>query len=494
MASTLVPATPLVRRPVGAPFAALGPAFGTPVAPTPLPAPRLVHVNETLAATLGVATDAAGRERLAALVAGAHVPDGWTPFASAYAGHQFGVFVPRLGDGRALVLGTIVGDDGTPHELQLKGGGPTPYSRGGDGRAVLRSTIREYVACEAMHALGIPTSRALAMVASPAPVLRERPEPAAAMIRTAPTHVRFGTFEWLAVQRDVTAMATLVHHVCDGFLPEVPAAAVTERAASMLHAVADRTARLLAQWMGVGFVHTVMNTDNMSVLGLTIDYGPYAFMEGYDPAFTPNHSDPWGRYAYGAQPAIARWNLERLADALALVAPRASLDAPLAHFERAYDEAWTRTLHAKLGFARTTPGTRRCAEGFLSLLAEQRADFTRAFRALASVVTTDDAPAPARDEFAHPPAFDRWCVGYRAQLRAEASDDERRTVAMRRANPRLVPRTHVLQHAIEAAEAGDDGEVARLVAAYADPWSERDGDETLLLPGPADGHALSCSS
>lgn len=479
---------------VSAPFAALGASFGAPVAPTPLPAPRLVHVNEALAASLGIATDASARERLATLVAGASVPEGWTPFASVYAGHQFGVFVPRLGDGRALVLGTIVADDGTPHELQLKGGGPTPWSRMGDGRAVLRSTIREYVACEAMHALGIPTSRALAMIASPALVRRERPEPAAALIRSAPTHVRFGTFEWLAVERDAAAMATLVDYVCDGFLPEVPPGHLADRTIAMLHVIAERTARLVAQWMGVGFVHTVMNTDNMSVLGLTIDYGPYAFMEGYDAAFTPNHSDPWGRYAYGAQPAIARWNLERLGDALSLVAPRARLDEAIAHFTHTYDAAWTRTLHAKLGFMRTTPGTRRCADVFIALLADQRADFTRAFRALGTVTTGSDAPAAARDEFAHPEPFDRWCIGYRAQLRAEGSDDARRRASMARVNPRLVPRTHVLQRAIDAAERGDDREVARLVAAFAEPWSERDGDDDLLLPGPADGHALSCSS
>ena len=486
--------SPPTHRPVRPVFADLGSAFSADVRPTPLPSPRLVHRNAALADALGFADDPTGRAALTALCAGDGLPDDWRPVASGYAGHQFGVFVPQLGDGRALILGTIEATDGTPHELQLKGGGPTPWSRMGDGRAVLRSTIREYIGSEAMHALGIPTTRALALVASPQPVLRERPEPAAALLRTAPTHVRFGHLEWCAVRHDVAAMTTLLAHLAD-FLPAIEGPTVAERAVACLHDVAVRTAQLVAGWQSVGFVHTVMNTDNMSMLGLTIDYGPYAFMEAYDPAFTPNHSDPWGRYAYGAQPSIARWNVERLADALALVAPRDALARATAAFDEAWAEAWDVRFHAKLGFVQRTAGTRLCVRSFLQLLADQRADFTRAFRALATVTADDDAPArAARDEFPHPDAFDRWCLGYRALLRRDGRDDATRAAAMRAVNPRLVPRTGALQRAIERAEAGDDREVARLVAAYAAPFDERDDDADLTLASPEGGSALSCSS
>lgn len=489
-----VAASPLLARPLRAPFAALGPRLATPVAPSPLPAPRLVHVNVALAESLGIATDAAARPALAALVAGALLPEGARPVASAYAGHQFGVPVPQLGDGRALVLGSVADATGDDVELQLKGSGPTPYSRGGDGRAVLRSTIREYLASEAMHRLGIPTTRGLALVASPLPVLREAEERAAAFVRTAPTHVRFGTFEWLARHRDVAAMTALVDFLLP-FLPEVPRTGdAAARATALAGAVATRTATLLASWMGVGFVHTVMNSDNMSVLGLTLDYGPYAFMEAYDPAWTPNHSDPWGRYAYGQQPAVARWNLDRLADALALLAPRGALAEQVARFEGAYRDAWRTTLRAKLGLVRDGQGAERCAGAFLQLLADQRADFTRAFRALSTVRAADDAPAAARDEFPHPEAFDRWCAGYRALLRSEGRPDADRASAMDRTNPRLVLRTAALQRAIERAEAGDDAEVARLFEAVQAPFAARDGDEDLLLPSGEGASALSCSS
>ena len=480
-----------LMRTLGAPFVVAQP-------PQPLPGAHWVAVNGALAHDLDlhgwIGTDAA-----LALLAGNAEPAGGT-LASAYSGHQFGVWAGQLGDGRALLLG----EADTPlgrMELQLKGAGLTPYSRMGDGRAVLRSSIREYLCSEAMHHLGIPTTRALAIVGAPLPVRRETVETAAVVTRVAPSFLRFGHFEHYAhTAQDVDALRRLADAAVERYFPELLGA--SHRYAALLEAVTRRTARLLAQWQAVGFCHGVMNTDNMSLLGLTIDYGPFGFLDAFDPGHICNHTDTQGRYAYARQPNVALWNLHALAHSLMpLIEDSDTALAALQPYQTEFPQAMLAALRAKLGLLQARDEDRALADDLLHLMAQDRADFTITFRRLAGFSTQPggDPPAPAatvRDMFRDREAFDAWAARYRLRLQAETSPDAERAVRMNRVNPKYVLRNHLAQTAIERAHQGDYAEVERLLQVLRHPYDEQPEYEADagFPPDWAQHLEVSCSS
>ncbi len=438
------------------------------------PAPGLLRLNEALARELGLDPAwLAGPEGVAAL-SGLAPPPGAEPIAMAYAGHQFGGFSPQLGDGRALLLGEIVGPDGVRRDVQLKGSGQTPFSRRGDGRAALGPVLREFIVAEAMHALGVPTTRSLAAVLTGDLVYRETPLPGAVLTRVARSHVRFGTFEYFAAREDDDALRALTDYVVARHYPELAGAEFP--AAALLEAVVGRTAALMAQWQGFGFIHGVMNTDNMSIAGETIDYGPCAFMDVYHPATVFSSIDAQGRYAYGNQPRIALWNLSRLAQALlplmgegdaAVARAQAALDGYPARFEA----AWLAVFRAKLGLTSAEDGDAKLAQEFAGLLAAAEADFTNAFRALADAAAGDDAPLSA--EVAAPEALGAWLGAWRARLSRETADPAARATSMRRANPWVIPRNHRVEAALAAAGEGDLGPLDALRDALSAPFDAR---------------------
>ncbi len=478
--------------PVGDGYAALGERFVERRLPTPLPEPFLVAFNPDVAALLGLDADEAERREFLSLAAGGACFRGVEPFAAVYAGHQFGYYVSRLGDGRAIALGEVEDADGERFEWQLKGAGRTAFARFADGRAVLRSTIREYLCSEAMHHLGIPTTRALAIAGSDEPVFRERLETAAVLSRIAPSHVRFGTFEYFHRAGEHEELAALADYLIARFHPAVARKSGTERYALFLKDVVVATARLIAQWQAVGFAHGVLNTDNMSVLGLTLDYGPFGFMESYEPGFICNHSDAQGRYAFNRQPSIGLWNCGALAAALSSLIPPQDAGTALAAYEPAYDARIRELLGAKFGLAEERADDASLFASCFDLLAESHVDYTTFFRALSSLGREpgagDDALAAS---FGDRSAWSRWCERYRARLAAERSGDAERRSAMRRANPKYVLRNHLAQEAIEAAQRRDFSEIARLEAVLRRPFDEQPGSERYASPPPPG--ALSCT-
>ena len=491
--------TPCAAAPT---FAALGEDYAARVAPTPLPQPRFVHVNRALADELGIDTEAPWF--LPAMAGNAPYP-GHAPLSSVYAGHQFGVFVPQLGDGRAHLIASLPGGSAgrPPQELQLKGSGPTPWSRFADGRAVLRSSIREYLCSEAMHALGIPTTRALALVVSTQPVRRETIEPAAVVCRVAPSFVRFGHFEYFYYAGQHQRLAPLADHLIATQFPQYAGLDAPQRYRAWLAELVEATARLLAQWQAVGFCHGVMNTDNFSALGLTLDYGPFGFLDAFAADHVCNHSDDEGRYAYQRQPTIGQWNCSRLLQAaLPLIDadPKAAVDIAnglLDAYAEVYAADVKRRWADKLGLRELRDGDATLINRYLTILDRSRADFTRSFRKLAALRSDTDAAADGiRDEIADLAAFDAWVADYRARLRSEHSDDAERAVRMNRVNPLYVLRNHLAQRAIERAEAGDDSEVARLHALLQRPFDEQpDGAAYAAEPPPEARHiSVSCSS
>jgi uncharacterized protein YdiU (UPF0061 family) len=460
-------------------YATLPERFYVRMPPEPVKRPQLVKVNRGLAEHLGLDADWLESEAGVAMLAGNAVPEGAAPLAAAYAGHQFGGFSPQLGDGRAILLGEVVDRDGIRRDIQLKGSGPTPFSRMGDGRAVLGPVLREYIVGEAMAALGIPTTRALAAVTTGETVLREAPLPGAVLTRVAQSHIRVGTFEYFAVRRDTDALAALTRFTLDRHYPE--AADAENPALALLDGVIARQARLIAQWQCVGFIHGVMNTDNMALSGETIDYGPCAFMDDFHPATVFSSIDRGGRYAYANQPQIAQWNLVKLAQALlplidddtekAVAAAQSCIDTYPDRFEAAYADG----LRAKLGLARQEPGDLQLGHDLLTAMGESGADFTLTFRALCDLSTIDPAgDAVVRQHFAEPAAFDRWAARWRERLGLETRPETERQAAMRRANPAYIPRNHRVQEAIAAAEgAGDFGPFERLLAVLARPYDDQ---------------------
>ncbi len=459
-------------------YAALGDRFVERRAPTPLTAPYLVAFNPLAAQLVAPGGDLQPGAALLALMAGNALPAGSKPWAAVYAGHQFGVYVPQLGDGRAITLGEVEGDGGW--EWQLKGAGVTAFSRFGDGRAVLRSTIREYLCSEAMHHLGIPTTRALGIAGSNDPVFREVPETAAVLTRIAPSHLRFGTFEYFHYRRDPDAVRVLADYAIGRFFGELDVASPSKYA-EFLRAVVVRTARLIAKWQAVGFEHGVMNTDNMSILGLTLDYGPFGFMETYEPGWICNHSDEAGRYAFDRQPGVALWNCHALAAALSSLVTRDEAQPALAAFEPAYRDAYLGAMRSKLGLRDAHPEDVDLILALLDLLERERLDYTTFFRGLA---------------FGAPPALDEWLKRYRARCSRDSSPAQERPRQMLAANPAYVLRNHLAQTAIERAQAGDFGEIERLAERLQTPYRERAGDDRYAGPAPAGAPLVevSCSS
>ena len=457
----------------------LGPPFAVLQPPQPVPAPHWVATNAALAADMGWADWLRSPEALA-LLAGNAQPGSSADFATqatAYSGHQFGAWAGQLGDGRALLLGEADTPLGAM-EVQLKGSGLTPYSRMGDGRAVLRSSIREYLCSEAMHALGIPTTRALAIVGSPLPVRREGLESAAVVTRVAPSFLRFGHFEhYTHTAQDEAALRRLADAAIEAYFPELQGQA--QPYAALLQEVALRTARLVAQWQAVGFCHGVMNTDNMSLLGLTLDYGPFGFLDAFDPGHICNHTDQQGRYAYARQPGVAFWNLHALAQGLMpLIGDSDTALAALEPYKAAYGDAMLGAWRAKLGLREAREEDRALADGLLGLMAQDKADFSITFRRLAHFGSGPRADnAPVRDLFINRDAFDAWAARYTARLQQEGSDDRERAARMNRVNPKVVLRNHLAQAAIEQAQAGDFAEVDRLLKVLQHPFDEDSGTE-----------------
>ncbi|MFV0283925.1 MAG: protein adenylyltransferase SelO [Castellaniella sp.] len=480
----------------GCSFASLSAGFYTRVAPRPLRNPRLLHASPDAAALIGLDAEALQTPAFLALCSGDGRLADIAPLATVYSGHQFGVWAGQLGDGRAHLLGDVRTPGGT-WEIQLKGSGRTPYSRMGDGWAVLRSSVREYLASEAMAGLGIPTTRALALVASDDPVMRESAETAAVVTRLAPSFVRFGHFEhWGHSHHEQKAL--LEHVIALGY-PECRERAAgrmdpAATACRLLTEVSRRTAHLMARWLLAGFCHGVMNTDNMSILGLTLDYGPYGFMDAFQANHICNHSDTAGRYAWNAQPAVARWNLYRLAGSLMVLGCEApALETCLASFEAEFLAAYRAGLARKLGLDAWQPEDAALEDDWWALLHVQRADFTLAFRRLAEADQDAGAwlalfpdPAPAR----------AWLDRYLVRRTGQGGDAPARRAAMLRANPLYVLRNHLAQRAIEAAQRHDATEIDHLLTVLRDPYTERPGFEFYARPPAADARAVpvSCSS
>ncbi len=454
-----------------------------------VPAPRMVRFNRELAESLGLPVELDSLAG-AALLCGQSVPPGARPVAQAYAGHQFGHFSPQLGDGRALLLGEIRVPDGRLFDLHLKGSGPTPFARGGDGKAALGPMLREYLMGEAMHALGIPTTRALAVMSTGETVRREGLKPGAVLARVASSHLRVGTFEFVAAHGSQTDLRRLADFAIDRHDPDL--AGEPDRYLHFLERVCDRQSRLVAQWMGVGFVHGVMNTDNMSISGETIDYGPCAFMEACDPATVFSAIDEQGRYAWGNQPAILGWNLARLAEALLpLIDPNDSQRAVarasdlIDSVSERYRQAWLAVMRRKLGLTTADADDASLIEDWLSLLHAGGADFTLAFRHLAEAIEAD-APHLLR-LFHRQGAVSRWLERWRQRLAREPLPVARRKAAMQHANPLYIPRNHLTEAALEAAERqGDLAPLDRLLAAVTAPWQAQPGQADLAAPAPAD--------
>ena len=451
-------------------FLGLGESFFTALPAEPLPDPHWVAISADCAALLGLPADWADARALEVFSGNATWP-GMQPLASVYSGHQFGVWAGRLGDGRALWLGEMDTPAG-PMELQLKGAGRTPYSRMGDGRAVLRSSIREFLCSEAMHGLGIPTTRALCVTGSALPVRREEVETAAVLTRVAPSFIRFGHFEHFSHHDLHGDLRRLADFVIDHHYPACREA--INPYAALLEQTTLRTATLMADWQAVGFCHGVMNTDNMSVLGLTIDYGPFGFLDQFDPGHICNHSDHQGRYAWARQPNVAFWNLHALAQALLPLIEDSDLAlAMLEVYKSAFADALIARWRAKLGLLAAEADDRALVDDLLRLMATDRCDFTITFRRLATFVP-GESNSTVRDMFMDRAAFDAWSLRYADRLKRESTGRAERAVRMNRVNPMFVLRNHLAEVAIRDAGAGDFGEVRRLLKVLTHPFDESD--------------------
>ncbi|MCF8172381.1 MAG: YdiU family protein [Candidatus Methylopumilus sp.] len=530
-------------------FASLPADFYTRLPTTPLTAPRLVHASAEVAAVLGLPNEALDTQEFLDVVSGTKPLPGGDTMAAVYSGHQFGVWAGQLGDGRAHLLGEIQGPDGS-FEVQLKGAGMTPYSRMGDGRAVLRSSVREYLASHAMRGLGIPTTQALSLVSARNPVRRETLETAAVVARVAPSFIRFGSFEHWAARRRPDLLRTLADYVIDRFYPEcrdenartasasdsktshasasgaitqVENSSVSEAGSpqkdyepyvQLLRAVVRRTATLMASWQVVGFCHGVMNTDNMSILGLTLDYGPYGFMDGFDAKHICNHTDSGGRYAWHAQPAVAHWNLYQLANSLHEIVPEAEpLKAALDEYEACFLGAMQARMSQKLGLSAWQAGDETLIDDLWSLMQASHADFTLTFRQLAYAPGLTQASQaqiehdlggtvnanllPFVDLFVDRAGAQAWLSRYSARVGSDPTQHwQERVAGMLAVNPLYVLRNHIAQQAIEAAEKGDFSEVQRQMQLLSDPFQARAGLEAYAAAPPAGAPHLevSCSS
>ena len=447
------------------------------VAPTPVAAPRMVKFNAALAAELGLAVGALQSDAGAALLSGNVLPEGADPIAMAYAGHQFGNFVPQLGDGRAILLGEVIGSDGIRRDIQLKGSGPTPFSRRADGRAALGPVLREYLISEAFHALGIPATRALAAVTTGEDVYRDAVLPGAVLTRVAQSHIRVGTFQFFAARGDTANVKRLADYVIDRHYPDLKA--TSQPYLALLDRVIDRQASLVSRWMHVGFIHGVMNTDNMAVSGETIDFGPCAFMDAYDPMTVFSSIDEMGRYAYANQPPIAQWNLARLAETL-LPLIDSDKDKAIAiaterivGFTDIFSRHWLAGMRTKLGLVSAEEGDEALVKSLLDMMQMSRADFTLTFRRLCDVADeTDDGKL--RGMFIDLVRFDQWAEQWRARASRETLPLEGRAAMMRRANPAYIPRNHRVEHALQrAVKHGDLSAFDELFMVLQNPYDDQ---------------------
>jgi serine/tyrosine/threonine adenylyltransferase len=436
-------------------YRALPDRFHARIHPTPVVAPSLIKLNTALLEELGLDPAATDARPAALIFSGNDIPDGADPIAMAYAGHQFGNFVPQLGDGRAILIGEVLDRAGKRRDIQLKGSGQTPFSRSGDGRAALGPVLREYILAEAMHALGIPTTRALAAVSTGEPVYRETILPGAILTRVAASHIRVGTFQYFASRGDIDAVRHLADHVIARHYPE--SARADSPYLALIEAVLERQAALIAAWMHVGFIHGVMNTDNMAISGETIDYGPCAFMEAYDPATVFSSIDRGGRYAYGNQPAIAQWNLARFAETLLPLIDDASdaavqqaTDLIRSFFGR-YERHWTAGMRHKIGLAGAEPEDADLVHGLLDAMKASGADFTLTFRRLCEAAADPRADTRVRDLFVDRQAYEGWAERWRARLERDPQTPAERAERMRRTNPAVIPRNHRVEQALHAA-------------------------------------------
>ncbi len=466
------------------------PDFYSALTPVPLKNARLLYHSTSLAQELGLSPSLFDKSS-SGLWSGEKLLPGMQPLAQVYSGHQFGSWAGQLGDGRGMLLGEQRLADGRKMDWHLKGAGLTPYSRMGDGRAVLRSTIREFLASEAMHALGIPTTRALTIVTSDTPVQRETTEQGAMLLRVAESHLRFGHFEHYYYRREPLKVRQLADYAIAHHWPHLQDEA--DRYALWFSDVVKRTATLMAHWQTVGFAHGVMNTDNMSVLGLTMDYGPYGFLDDYQPDYICNHSDYQGRYAFDNQPAVGLWNLQRLAQSLSMLITADRLNILLEEYQPLLMQAFGEQMRAKLGLFTAQKEDNQILSGLLALMSKERSDYTRTFRLL-STTEQLSARSALRDEFIDRAEFDQWFAVYRTRLQDEQIDDAARQAAMRAVNPALVLRNWLAQRAIGAAEQGSVDELAALHQALCQPFTDREDDFTRRPPDWGKRLEVSCSS
>ncbi|WP_145126128.1 protein adenylyltransferase SelO [Pseudomonas sp. URMO17WK12:I11] len=474
-------------------FARLGDAFSTQVLPDPIADPRLVVASASAMALLDLDPAQAELPLFAELFSGHKLWEGADPRAMVYSGHQFGGYNPRLGDGRGLLLTEVVNDAGEHWDLHLKGAGQTPYSRMGDGRAVLRSSIREFLASEALHALGIPSSRALCVIGSSTPVWRDTQESAAMLTRLAQSHIRFGHFEYFYYTRQPEQQRVLIDHVLDEHYPQCKDA--EQPYLAMFQTIVERNAELIARWQAYGFCHGVMNTDNMSILGITFDFGPFAFLDDFDANFICNHSDDRGRYSYANQVPIAHWNLSALAQALTTVVEVEALKQALALFLPLYQAHYLDLMRRRLGLTTAEGEDMALVERLLQRMQSGGVDYNLFFRRLGDQPLAD-ALQSVRDAFVDLAGFDAWAVEYRARCEREPNQAAGRRERMHAVNPLYVLRNYLAQNAIEAAEAGDYTEVRRLHEVLSRPFEEQAGMQAYAAPPPAWGKHLeiSCSS
>ena len=484
--------SPFVSQLATTRFSGLGDIFFSTVEVQPLRAARWAVVSSAAMDLLGIGADAFPSEEALHLCNGV-TPFALSPLAMVYSGHQFGSYNPRLGDGRAMLLGDIAAGSHA-YEVQLKGAGPTPYSRQGDGRAVLRSSIREFLCSEAMHGLGIPTTRALALIASDEPVYREQVESAAMVLRVSPCHIRFGSFEYFSHTQQHQALQQLADFVIEHHYPGCLAA--EHPYADFFAHVVERTARMIAHWQAVGFAHGVMNTDNMSILGETFDYGPFGFLDAYNPAFICNHSDHSGRYAFDQQPSIGLWNCNALAHALLPLVPAEMLREGLQRYQPVLETEYMRLMREKLGLQTGQADDEILVSQLLALMQQSAVDYTIFFRRLCEFSTAGSNSA-LRDLFVDREAFDQWSLQYAGRLSLENSDDSARCLRMKKANPKFILRNYLAQQAIENAQRNDDfSEVQNLLTVLHKPYDEHPEFERYANFPPEWGKHLeiSCSS
>ena len=470
-------------------YARLPDAFFARLAPEGAPSPALLRFNSALAEDLGIDVSALDEREIAAVFAGNRLPEGADPLAMAYAGHQFGGFVPQLGDGRAHLLGEVVDKQGTRRDIQLKGSGQTPFSRRGDGRAAVGPVLREYIVSEAMHALGIPTTRSLAAVSTGDWVYREERLPGAILTRVANSHIRVGTFQYFAGRQNVEALKTLVAHVVARSVPD--AVDADSPALVLLQTVTDRQAALVAKWMQVGFIHGVMNTDNMAISGETIDYGPCAFMDTYAAGTVFSSIDHMGRYAFANQPPIAQWNLARFAETLLPLLHETEATAieiataEINRFPAAYSAAWTAGMRAKLGLANAEEEDGSLAEDLLEAMETGKADFTQTFRALSTVAESED-DSQFRSLFTDTSGIHPWLEKWRARSDRAGASAAERAALMKSVNPIYIPRNHLVEEALTAAVSENDlGPFEILMQVLANPFAEQAAREEFAT-GPED--------